>query len=353
MPGMLVFLLLGLPVVKAQSEACPSNPTVFQQDNLTVDFTTFCGADIDGADFEAPYGKLSERTFTDCIVACAQYQPLCYGFDYTPYKEDGSTNCWLKSESFADSAVAQATFAVNAAKLDLSSLPTMLDDCSLLGQQTNTESSIYTVYCGVDLSGGNIRKMPATSMAQCLALCDQTADCVGLAYESSAHNGPYNCFLKGVDHGGPVTIEITTINAATKQLAVVAPTSSSSSESAPSSQTPTPTSSEPPSSTAATSSSPTTSTPDSGLSTGAKVGIGVGVGVGALTAALLVGWYVMRRRRTRAAKINTPPMTQTERHLPSELEQSSPHPQPELESSAQSYTTTSTKPIRAIQEMGA
>lgn len=296
------------------------------------------GKDIQAdVDFPNLQGKLSTKSFADCLDACVKYSPLCYGSDVTPYLGDGSTNCWLKDRPFAASSAEEQTVVVDSAMLDLNSLPVLSNDYDSLSPQTSTDGSVYAIQCGLDLAGGSLLSLPAKSMSDCLSLCDQTDYCEAVAYESSYNNGLYNCYLKNANHGDAYSRSYTTVNAAVKRSAVATSTARNSMSSTITSTS----KSQPPASSSAL------AAPSTGLPTGTKAGIGVGAESAALVTILLASWYVMKRRKSRNFGADLPPVTLS----PTELDSRPPFARSELEGLVPSIKGNNSNPPARLTEL--
>ncbi|KAI7157101.1 hypothetical protein KC349_g5867 [Hortaea werneckii] len=67
--------------------------------------------------------------------------------------------------------------------------------CQQLGDEyTDASNRTYTVQCGFDHQGGDLKAVSSNSFQGCFPQCDATAGCVGFAYVGGS--GPGTCYLK-------------------------------------------------------------------------------------------------------------------------------------------------------------
>ncbi|KAI7309518.1 hypothetical protein KC326_g7016 [Hortaea werneckii] len=67
--------------------------------------------------------------------------------------------------------------------------------CQQLGDEyTEASNRTYTVQCGFDHQGGDLKSVSSNSFQGCFPQCDATAGCVGFAYVGGS--GPGTCYLK-------------------------------------------------------------------------------------------------------------------------------------------------------------
>jgi len=286
------------------SIGCTGNTTVYEKNNLNATFKNFCGDDIQAA---VDMSNSPQATWDDCLDACIESNPLCYGFDYGPFIDWTSSNCWLMGKTFPDDSP-QPAEGISSCKLDTNSLPGLSDACP-------TERSSYSVLCGVDIAGNVILNLAAASMNECLDQCDKNTSCHGVAYESGYDHGLLNCYLKDSNVGTTTTRDYATISAATKVYSSTQSSTQSTSSAESTSTAVTNTSAQPTSTN--TSTAPASDSSDGGLSTGAKAGIGAGVGVAALVAILAAGFFILRRRKKQKVRVTQPAMQ--EHRAPAEL----------------------------------
>ncbi|OAL50178.1 hypothetical protein IQ07DRAFT_632099 [Pyrenochaeta sp. DS3sAY3a] len=227
---------------------CSGETSVYSSDGLTVPFKNLCGKDITAVvDFMDPTNEL---TWEDCMGRCVEKQPLCYGFDFTPY---GQTNhsCWLMSSTFPESSAQPQSYTVDAAMLTPEYLASLRDDCQSLG--------LRGCYLSNNRAGVTDDTVTVTSVPP-------TATPLSVASSVIAAETP---------------------NTISTLSSIISSTSTSTS---------TPGGSPPPGQIGT----------EGGLSTGAKAGIGVGVAVVALLL-LLGGLFFLKRRKARATDAGQAP----------------------------------------------
>ncbi|KAK0664545.1 hypothetical protein QBC41DRAFT_380293 [Cercophora samala] len=164
-------------------------------------YEIICGREYYGGDLQMVY----TATFQGCIEACEGLAG-CIDVSYVGeacYRKGSITvlvqagNVWTAKKileapvqpSVSGSASARTTTAPSTS-------PTVAPLTCAGGQastptHTASEGRTYEILCGVDFGGGDIGASSQATLNSCLAACDSTSGCLGVAYA----NG--QCYLKG------------------------------------------------------------------------------------------------------------------------------------------------------------
>ena len=127
-------------------------------------YQILCGVDYAGHDLPAT----TAATFADCIEAC-DATARCVDVSYS------GQSCYLKS---------QATTAVSrdwvwTAKLITTNIQLDCENnASDNVEYTTSKNGVYQIMCGVDYGGGDLLGTTADSFEDCIAACDDNADCI-------------------------------------------------------------------------------------------------------------------------------------------------------------------------------
>ncbi|KAI7066508.1 hypothetical protein KC339_g15489 [Hortaea werneckii] len=206
-----------------------------------------CGYDYAGPNL----ATAGVSSYSKCFAACDAVKS-CVSFSYL--RGSGGGTCYLKSyttgapssgvdgaqlisgpsgpssgsptqSSTAGTSVASETGTQSVSSSTATSTATPGSaSCQQLGDEyTDASNRTYTVQCGFDHQGGDLKAVSSNSFQGCFPQCDATAGCVGFAYVGGS--GPGTCYLKN---------QITTGNANSNvDFAFTNTTSSSTSSQAP------------------------------------------------------------------------------------------------------------------------
>ncbi|KAJ9630987.1 hypothetical protein H2203_001515 [Taxawa tesnikishii (nom. ined.)] len=174
----------------------------------TTSSTTYslaCGVDYNGQDLS----NANTNSFSDCLTLCDETSG-CVGVAYVGGANPGV--CYMKSSisagisnsgvdsaarlggasSGASSAISSAVSGVATAASGAASA--VSSAVGTVGSCASTSSTTYSLACGIDYNGEDLSNANTNSFSDCLALCDETSGCVGVAYVGGANPGV--CYMK-------------------------------------------------------------------------------------------------------------------------------------------------------------
>ncbi|KAI7313227.1 hypothetical protein KC315_g11758 [Hortaea werneckii] len=177
-----------------------------------------CGYDYAGPNL----ATAGVSSYSKCFAACDAVKS-CVSFSYLG--GSGGGTCYLKSyttgapssgvdgaqlisgpsgpssgsptqSSTAGTSVASETGTQSVSSSTATSTATPGSaSCQQLGDEyTDAFNRTYTVQCGFDHQGGDLKAVSSNSFQGCFPQCDATAGCVGFAYVGGS--GPGTCYLK-------------------------------------------------------------------------------------------------------------------------------------------------------------
>ncbi|KAI7610510.1 hypothetical protein KC346_g8709 [Hortaea werneckii] len=177
-----------------------------------------CGHDYPGPNL----ATAGVSSYSKCFAACDAVEG-CVSFSYLG--GSGGGTCYLKAfttgvpssgvdgaqlisepSSSASGSPTQSSAAGTSAAVETgtqsasSSAATSMAtagsaSCQQLGDEyTDASNRTYTVQCGFDHQGGDLKAVSSNSFQGCFPQCDATAGCVGFAYVGGS--GPGTCYLK-------------------------------------------------------------------------------------------------------------------------------------------------------------
>ncbi|KAI7550075.1 hypothetical protein KC331_g3411 [Hortaea werneckii] len=181
-----------------------------------------CGYDYAGPNL----ATAGVSSYSKCFAACDAFKS-CVSFSYLG--GSGGSTCYLKGyttgapsgapssgvdgaqlipgpsepssgsptqSSTAGTSVASETGTQSVSSSTATSTATPgSGSCQQLGDEyTDASNRTYTVQCGFDHQGGDLKAVSSNSFQGCFPQCDATAGCVGFAYVGGS--GPGTCYLK-------------------------------------------------------------------------------------------------------------------------------------------------------------
>ncbi|KAK0710441.1 hypothetical protein B0T21DRAFT_404982 [Apiosordaria backusii] len=207
-----------------------SNGTVYESPTTGVEFLVLCGVDYGGGDMSAAQtgtfagcmdlcgetggcvdvsyvggGLVFTRTFQGCIEACESLVG-CVDVSYVGeacYTKSSITvlveagHVWTAKKIQEAPPQPSVSGSVSVRTTTASSTSTTVLPLTCAGGQpstpthTTSEGRAYEILCGVDFGGGDIAASSQATLNSCLAACDSTKGCLGVAYAGG------QCYLKG------------------------------------------------------------------------------------------------------------------------------------------------------------
>ncbi|GAB1743163.1 hypothetical protein NU219Hw_g9019t1 [Hortaea werneckii] len=177
-----------------------------------------CGYDYPGPNLATAGVSSYSKCFAACdaVKSCVSFSYLggsgggtCYLKGYTTgAPSSGADGAQLISgpsgpssgsptqSSTAGTSVASETGTQSESSSTATSTATPVSaSCQQLGDEyTDASNRTYTVQCGFDHQGGDLKAVNSNSFQGCFPQCDATAGCVGFAYVGGS--GPGTCYLK-------------------------------------------------------------------------------------------------------------------------------------------------------------
>ncbi len=172
--GQLALLgLAGLPAALADAQGFPADVTCADKASDQTVYTgasgaayqIMCGVDYAGHDLPAT----TAATFAECIDAC-DATARCVDVSYS------GQSCYLKSK--ATTAITDRDRVWTARLITTNVQLDCEDNVSDNVEYTTSKNGVYQIMCGVDYGGGDILGTNAETFEDCIAACDDNADCI-------------------------------------------------------------------------------------------------------------------------------------------------------------------------------
>ncbi|EMD59497.1 hypothetical protein GGP41_004461 [Bipolaris sorokiniana] len=199
--------LASVLALRASSLICPSLPTCPDDNECTfssngADFKVSCATDFYGGDM----GRVYAATVAECMKICASADG-CVALSYV------GTDCYLKNALNGGSTSAGVTGASIISRVNPtppSSSPagpqqpcpasiSCPDNNGCLSSDSTTGRS-FTLSCGIDFYGGDLKLEWTDGLEACSAACAANSECVAASFVgNSGSSGP--CYLKSKNLG--------------------------------------------------------------------------------------------------------------------------------------------------------
>ncbi|KAI7285359.1 hypothetical protein KC352_g5259 [Hortaea werneckii] len=177
-----------------------------------------CGHDYPGPNLATAGVSSYSKCFAACdaVKGCVSFSYLggsgggtCYLKAYTtgvPSSGVGGAQLISEPSSSASASPTQSSAAGTSAAVETgtqsvsssaatSTATARSASCQQLGDEyTDASNRTYTVQCGFDHQGGDLKAVSSNSFRGCFPQCDATTGCVGFAYVGGS--GPGTCYLK-------------------------------------------------------------------------------------------------------------------------------------------------------------
>ena len=148
-------------------------------------FTITCGKDYAGGDLLG----LSTTSFEDCIQACDSNNEcvnvaFVYGVCYLKKEQQpavDNTAVWGAVRTVVSATASPTTASPTASPTALS----CENNASNNVEYTTSKNGLYQIMCGVDYGGGDLLGTTTDTFEDCIAACDDNADCIDVRYGDS------------------------------------------------------------------------------------------------------------------------------------------------------------------------
>ncbi|EUC40266.1 hypothetical protein COCMIDRAFT_44479, partial [Bipolaris oryzae ATCC 44560] len=199
--------LASVLALRASSLICPPLPICPDDNECTfssngADFKVSCATDFFGGDM----GRVYAATVADCMKTCASADG-CVALSYV------GTDCYLKNALNAGSTSAGVTGASIVSRV----IPTPLSSSPARPQQPcpasiscpdnngcltsdSTTSRSFTLSCGIDFYGGDLKLEWTDGLEACSAACAANSECVAASFVGNSGSSG-SCYLKSKNLG--------------------------------------------------------------------------------------------------------------------------------------------------------